>query len=154
MSKVRVLVGTKKGAFILTSDEKRQQWEVSEPHFPGWEIYHIKGSPADPNRIYAAQHTGWFGQVIQRSDDGGETWEPVGNEFAYQGDPGTHQDFNGSQQPWSFTRVWYFAPSPTDPDTVYAGVEDAALFRTTDGIPRFQRRACSARMTAVKAGSR
>jgi photosystem II stability/assembly factor-like uncharacterized protein len=133
MSKVRVLVGTKKGAFILTSDEKRQHWEVSEPHFPGWEIYHIKGSPADPNRIYAAQHTGWFGQVIQRSDDGGETWEPVGNEFAYQGDPGTHQDFNGSQQPWSFTRVWYFAPSPTDPDTVYAGVEDAALFRTTDG---------------------
>ena len=74
MSKVRVLVGTKKGAFILTSDAKRQNWDVSGPHFAGWEMYHLKGSPADPNRIYASQSSGWFGQIIQRSDDGGKTW--------------------------------------------------------------------------------
>src|SRR3569623_1246148 len=74
MSKVRVLVGTKKGAFILTSDGKRKNWDVSGPHFAGWELYHLKGSPADPNRIYASQSSGWFGQVIQRSDDGGKTW--------------------------------------------------------------------------------
>ena len=130
---VRVLVGTKKGAFILTSDERRESWKVSEPLFGGWEIYHLKGSLANPQRLYASQSTGWFGQLIQRSNDGGQTWEPVGNEFTYQGNPSTHQDFDGTQQPWKFKRVWHLEPSLTDPDLVYAGVEDAALFRSHDG---------------------
>jgi photosystem II stability/assembly factor-like uncharacterized protein len=133
MSRARLLVGTRKGAFILTADGKRQQWEVSGPHFGGWEIYHIKGSPADPNRLYASQTSGWFGQVLQRSDDGGKTWEAVSNEFKYDGVPGTHQWYDGTQHPWEFKRVWHLEPSSTDPDTVYAGVEDAALFKTTDG---------------------
>src|ERR1019366_9494717 len=80
MSSVRVLVGTRKGAFILTSDGKREKWDVSGPHFAGWEMYHIKGSPADPNRLYASQTSGWFGQIIQRSSDGGKTWETSGGE--------------------------------------------------------------------------
>lgn len=138
MNGVRVLVGTRKGAFILTSDTKRAEWEVSGPHFAGWEIYHINGSPADPNRLYASQSSGWFGQLIQRSNDGGQTWEPVGNQFNYEGDPGTHQTFDGSQQPWAFKRVWQMAPSLTDPDTVYAGVEDAALFRSVDAGQTWQ----------------
>ncbi|MGB7874612.1 MAG: hypothetical protein WBL25_09535 [Anaerolineales bacterium] len=133
MSGVRVLVGTHKGAFILTSDGKRQNWDVSGPHFGGWEIYHMKGSPADPNRIYASQSTGWFGQVTQRSDDGGQTWEAVDNKFEYEGDAGTHQWYDGTPHPWEFTRVWHLEPSRSDPDTVYAGVEDAALFKTSDG---------------------
>jgi photosystem II stability/assembly factor-like uncharacterized protein len=138
MSGVRVLVGTHKGAFILTSDARREKWDVSGPHFAGWEVYHLKGSPADPDRLYASQSTGWFGQVIQRSQDGGQTWEPVGNEFVYDGDPGTHQWYDGTQHPWEFKRVWYLEPSLTDPDTVYAGVEDAALFRTQDGGQTWQ----------------
>jgi photosystem II stability/assembly factor-like uncharacterized protein len=153
MSKVRVLVGTRKGAFVLTSDGKRQQWQVSGPHFAGWEIYHLKGSPADPNRIYASQTSDWFGQVIQRSNDGGETWETPGgeempkpgelakvsNKFVYDtsaesGKPlTTHQWYDGTQRNWEFKRVWHLEPSLTDPDTVYAGVEDAALFHSTDG---------------------
>jgi photosystem II stability/assembly factor-like uncharacterized protein len=133
MSRVRVLVGTRKGAFILTADGKRDRWDVSGPHFAGWEMYHLKGSPADPNRLYASQTSGWFGQTMQRSDDGGKTWEPVGNEFVYDGVPGTHQWYDGTQHPWEFARVWHLEPSLTDPDTVYAGVEDAALFRSTDG---------------------
>jgi len=128
-----VLVGTHKGAFILSSDGKRQKWDVSGPHFGGWEIYHMKGSPADPNRLYASQTTGWFGQIIQRSDNGGQTWEAVGNEFNYEGTPGTHQWYDGTPHPWEFKRVWHLEPSHTDPDTVYAGVEDAALFKSTDG---------------------
>ncbi len=138
MSKVRVLVGTRKGGFILTSDEKREAWEVNGPLFGGWEIFHLKGSPVDPQRLYASQFTGWFGQLIQRSDDGGQTWEPVGNEFVYEGDPGTHQWYDGTQHPWEFNRVWYLQPSPTDPDTVYAGAEDAALFRSGDGGQTWQ----------------
>ena len=155
MSKVRVLVGTRKGAFILTSDGKREKWDVTGPHFAGWEMYHLKGSPADPNRIYASQTSGWFGQIIQVSKDGGKTWEAPGggmpapsdtgmppkisNKFVYDisaetGKPlTTHQWYDGTQHPWEFKRVWHLEPSLTDPDTVYAGVEDAAIFRSTDG---------------------
>jgi len=156
MSRVRVLVGTKKGAFILTSDAARKKWDVSGPHFAGWEIYHMKGSAADPNRIYASQTSGWFGQIIQRSDDGGKTWNPPGtkpenligpdgmpkgesNMFVYDVSPQTgkplttHQFYDGTQHPWEFKRVWHVEPSLSDPDTAYAGVEDAAIFRTTDG---------------------
>ncbi|HVF45211.1 MAG TPA: hypothetical protein VM936_19450 [Pyrinomonadaceae bacterium] len=157
MSRVRVLVGTRKGAFVLTSDAKRERWDVSGPHFSGWEVYHLKGSPADPNRIYASQTSGWFGQIIQRSDDGGVTWHQPGtpegeptttpegmpkgesNKFTYDtseetGKPlTTHQFYDGTQRPWEFKRVWHLEPSLDDPETVYAGVEDAALFRTSDG---------------------
>jgi photosystem II stability/assembly factor-like uncharacterized protein len=133
MGGVRVLVGTRKGAFVLTADEGRSSWDIAGPLFGGWEIYHVNGSPADPDRLYASQSNGWFGQIIQRSDDGGATWEPVGSDFAYEGDVGTHQFYDGSEKPWEFHRVWHLAPSADDPDTVLAGVEDAALFRTTDG---------------------
>jgi photosystem II stability/assembly factor-like uncharacterized protein len=132
MSSVRLLVGTRKGAFILESDGKRQRWDIKGPHFAGWEIYHIKGSPTEPDRLYASQSSGWFGQVIQRSNDGGKTWEQAGNAFVYDGVPGTHQWYDGTPHPWEFKRVWHLEPSLTDPDTVYAGVEDAALFRSTD----------------------
>jgi photosystem II stability/assembly factor-like uncharacterized protein len=138
MSQVRVLVGTRKGAFILTADGKRERWDVSGPHFAGWEIYHVKGSPADPNRLYASQSSSWFGQVLQRSNDGGATWETAGNKFEYDGTPGTHQWYDGTQHPWEFKRVWHIEPSPTDPDTIYAGVEDAALFRSVDGGQTWQ----------------
>lgn len=157
MSKVRVLAGTRKGAFLLTSDARRKNWKVKGPLFAGWEIYHMKGSPVDPDRIYASQNSSWFGQIIQRSSDGGKTWEQPGtppgeptttpdgmpkgesNRFAYDiskktGKPlTTHQWYDGTPHPWEFKRVWHLEPSLTDADTVYAGVEDAALFKTTDG---------------------
>ena len=133
MSSIRVLVGTRKGAFVLTSDGKRSRWDVSGPHFGGWEIYHLKGSPVDPNRLYASQSSSWFGQVIQRSNDGGKTWDAMGNKFLYDGPTGTHLWYDGTPHPWEFARVWHLEPSLTDPDTVYAGVEDAALFRSADG---------------------
>jgi photosystem II stability/assembly factor-like uncharacterized protein len=138
MSKVRLLVGTRKGAFILSADGKREKWDISGPHFAGWEMYHLKGSPADPNRLYASQSSGWFGQLIQRSSDGGKTWEPVGNKFVYDGVPGTHQWYDGTLHPWEFKRVWHLEPSLADPDTIYAGVEDAALFRSTDAGQTWQ----------------
>ena len=138
MSKVRVLVGTKKGAFVLTADGKRDRWEVTAPLFPGWEMYHLKGSPVDPDRLYASQCSGWFGQMIQRSDDGGKTWEAVGNEFRYEGTPGTHMWYDGTQHPWEFKRVWHLEPSLTDRDTVFAGVEDAALFKSVDAGKSWQ----------------
>ena len=138
MSGVRVLVGTRKGAFVLTSNEKRKDWDVSGPHFAGWEIYHVKGSPVDSNRLYASQSSGWFGQQIQRSNDGGKTWEQVGNKFQYEGEVGQHQWYDGSLRPWEFKRVWHLEPSLTDPETVYAGVEDASIFKSSDGGASWQ----------------
>ena len=126
-------MGTRKGAFVLTSDAMRKHWEITGPHFPGWEILHLKGSPADTERLYASQYSPWFGQVIQRSNDGGKTWEPVGSKFLYDGVPSTHEWYDGTPHPWEFKRVWHLEPSMSDPDTVYAGVEDAALFRSSDG---------------------
>ncbi len=133
MSGVRVLVGTRKGAFILTADGNRSDWKVEGPLFGGWEIYHVQGSSVAQDRIFVAQSTDWFGQLIQRSDDGGRTFEAVGNEFSYEGETGTHQWYDGTPHPWEFARVWHIEPSPTDADVVYAGVEDAALFRSSDG---------------------
>ncbi len=138
MSGVRVLVGTRKGAFILTSDGKRKDWKVDGPHFGGWEIYHVNGSPADPDRIYAAQSGGWFGQIIQRSDDGGKSWATVGNDFAYQGEVGDHLWYDGTARPWEFKRIWHLEPSRDDPDTVYAGAEDAALYLSKDAGKSWQ----------------
>src|SRR5512147_3305883 len=149
MSAIRLLVGTKKGAFVLTSDGKRKQWAVEGPHFGGWELYHLKGSPVNPDRIYASQTSSWFGQVMQRSDDGGKTWVTPGsteqermtdwgfpggesNRFVYDGVPGTHKFFDGSDKPWEFKRVWHLEPSLEDPEVCYAGVEDAAIFITKD----------------------
>ncbi len=133
MTSVRVLVGTRKGAFVLSADGNRKAWDISGPHFAGWETYHVKGSPVDPQRLYASQSSGWFGQVVQRSDDGGTTWEAVGNRFGYEGEPGTHLYYDGMPRPFEFKRVWHLEPSLTEVDTVYAGIEDAALFRSTDG---------------------
>ncbi len=138
MSRVRVLVGTRKGAFILGADGARRDWSIAGPFFGGWEIFHMKGSPADPDRLYASQSTGWFGQVMQRSDDGGQNWTTVGNDFPYEGIPGTHQWYDGTPHPWEFKRIWHLEPSLIDPDTVYAGAEDAALFRSTDGGTSWQ----------------
>ncbi len=138
MSQVRLLVGTRKGAFLLTADGARKDWKVSGPYFAGWEIYHLKGSPVDPNRIYASQSSGWFGQIVQRSDDGGVTWNAVGNKFVYDGVAGTHQWYDGTPHPWEFKRVWHLEPSLKDCNTLYAGAEDAALFRSSDGGESWQ----------------
>jgi hypothetical protein len=133
MAEVRVLVGTRKGAFVLRADGARKDWRVDGPHFAGLEVYHVAGSPAAPDRVWAAPSTSWFGQQVHRSDDGGRSWTAVGSDFTYAGVPGTHQWYDGTPHPWEFARVWHLEPSATDPDTVLAGVEDAALFRSVDG---------------------
>ncbi|HTJ90777.1 MAG TPA: exo-alpha-sialidase [Acidocella sp.] len=138
MTAVRLLVGTRKGAFILTSDGRRDEWAIAGPHFPGWEIFHVKGSPLQPDRLYASQSSGWFGQIMQRSEDGGRSWSVIDNHFTYDGLAGTHQWYDGTPHPWEFKRVWHIEPSLFTADTLYAGVEDAALFRSDDAGQSWQ----------------
>src|SRR2546429_6154748 len=110
MSSVRVLVGTRKGAFMLNSDASRKRWKVEGPHFAGWEIYHVKGSPADPDRLYASQSSGWFGQVLQRSDDGGKTWDAAGQPVPFQSTPRPHKWDGGPPHPDARKRGWHAGP--------------------------------------------
>lgn len=138
MSSVRVLVGTAKGGFVLTSDESRKEWDISGPHFPGAEVYHMKGSKVNPDLIWASQPNDWFGQQVHRSIDGGKTWEQVGNELNYIGETGTHQWYDGTPHPWEFKRIWHLEPSIHDENVIYAGVEDAAMFKSVDGGQSWQ----------------
>src|SRR5437867_954840 len=126
MSGVRVLVGTRKGAFILTADGKRERWNVSGPHFAGWEIYHIKGSPADPNRLYASQSSGWFGQVIQRSCDGAKTWQ----ELAGLRGHGTGPKWQPGAGGMCLHTVLL---DPTNARRMYVAISAAGAFRSDDG---------------------
>jgi len=150
-----MLMGTEKGALSFWADGKAAKWHRSGPRVGSWEMSHLKACPAEPNRLSASQATAWFGQVVQRSDDGGKTWQPPGskpeeligpggmpkgesNKFVYEGEVGTHKWYDGTQHPWEFKRIWHLEPSLTDPDTVYAGAEDAALFKTVDGGKTWQ----------------
>src|SRR5207249_3714181 len=126
MSNIRVLVGTRKGAFILTADGTRKRWKVSGPHFAGWEIYHVKGSPVDPSRVYASQTSSWFGQIIQRSDDGGKSW----HEFA--GLRGS--DTGPKWQPGAGGMCLHtILLDPKNPQRMYIAISAAGAFRTDDG---------------------
>src|SRR6266568_3828077 len=125
MSKVRVLVGTRKGAFILTSDGKREKWDVSGPHFAGWEMYHLKGSPADQNRIYASQTSGWFGQVIKRSDDGGKNWKELSGLRGHCSGPGWQPGAGGMC-------LHTIVLDPSNPQRMFIAISAAGAFRTDD----------------------
>ena len=150
MSTVRVLVGTKKGAFILTADGARKNWTVAGPHSPAGRCTTSKdrrpiptastprrraaGSGRSSNARMTAAKRGIRPAQSPR-DLMGPDGMPKGqsNMFNYEGSVGTHKWYDGTQHPWEFKRVWHIEPSLTDPDTAYAGVEDAAIFKTTDG---------------------
>ena len=137
MSRVRVLVGTRKGAFVLTSDGQRRRWRSTARTFAGWEVYHVKGSPADPDRIYASQTSGWFGQIIQRSDDGGTTWHQPGTP---PGEPTTTAD----GMPKGESNKFAYDVSPRD----RPAPDDAPALRRHAAAPGVQARVASRALLA------
>ena len=120
---VVVLVGTRKGAFILRSDARRKQWSVEGPHFTGLNVHHFTLDPRDGATLFAATYTEWWGSDIQRSNNWGKKWLRTKGGVRYEKDSGL-----------SVKCVWHIRPGrPAEPGVLYAGVDPAGLFRSEDG---------------------
>ncbi|MCK9487097.1 MAG: exo-alpha-sialidase [Dehalococcoidia bacterium] len=120
---VNVLVGTRKGAWIYTSDETRREWSVSKPIMPGWTVYHmaVDTRRATPRIFAAGSHWAW-GPMVAKSDDGGETWDQRSPGIAF---PEDMTERVGS--------VWNVRPGrASEPGVVYAGTQPAGLFKSED----------------------
>ncbi|MGB3719326.1 MAG: exo-alpha-sialidase, partial [Hyphomicrobiaceae bacterium] len=116
--KVLVLLGTKKGAFILESDARRRSWELRGPFCETWPLNHVIGDPSN-GVIYAAGGNEWFGPAVWKSTDLGKTWTHSSEGLSY----GEGQD--PIKAAWSLARG--------QGNTLFAGVEPAGLFRSDDG---------------------
>lgn len=125
---VRVLLGTRKGAFILQSDSRRRNWKMKGPFLESSPVFHLAFDRRDCKTIYAAVNSGHFGPTIQRSKNFGKTWENAKTPPRFA---------EGSNL--NVENVWHVEPGPADePDVVYAGVAPAALFRSDDGGNNWQ----------------
>lgn len=117
MASVLILVGTKKGAFILESDAARGAWALRGPFCETWPIQHVVAD-AQTGTIYAAGGNEWFGPAVWKSVDRGQTWTHSSAGLTY----------GEGEEP--IKSVWSLAQGP---DGLYAGVEPAGLFKSTDG---------------------
>lgn len=122
-AQVQLMVGTAKGGFIYTSDTARQSWELRGPFLHGWEVYSVLGDQrgSQPRIIAGTSHEA-YGPSIRISDDLGKTWEPVEKGPEYSEASG-----------FKLNRIWQLVPGhATQPETVYAGVDEAGLFVSHD----------------------
>ncbi|MGH9874064.1 MAG: exo-alpha-sialidase [Pyrinomonadaceae bacterium] len=139
---VLLLAGTMKGAFVLRSNKDRKDWEVGGPYFPGRAIYAMLYDDRNGRkRLWAAVNSSFWGSYLSSSDDFGKTWtepEAYGIKFPQtETEPAaTMQDANpaaAADGNVSLKQIWQIALGhPDEPDTLYAGVEPAALFKSTD----------------------
>jgi hypothetical protein len=122
-TRVLLLVGTRKGAFIYRSDERRRCWQPSEPMLEGWQVFHMAADTRrDPPRLYAAASNPWWGRALARSDDGGATWELRSPGLSFPAEMGI-----------SVETIWSVRPGhPREPGVVYAGTAPTGLFRSED----------------------
>jgi hypothetical protein len=140
-SKVMVMVGTRKGGFIFTSDQERKKWSVSEVLFKGWNMMHMNMDPRD-GRVHTSVSHFVYGPTTHYSDDLGQTWTqakvvPAFSRPSVSGRPaGTVEEAFGGQptdKPEEVIKVWNITPGRADePDVLYAGVQPAALFKSSD----------------------
>ena len=119
---VMVLVGTRKGAFVITGDKSRKEWQISEPHSAGDDIFHIAYDARDGGTLYAAVNHPVWGAQIKLSRDFGETWESSERQPQLSGEDGD-----------TLRKIWHIKPGRDhEPGVVYAGVDPAALFKSED----------------------
>src|SRR5512141_2258367 len=120
--RLALLLGTPKGVFILDGDEGRRDWRLRGPLCDGWPIHDVSVEPGTGS-LLAGGGSPWFGPAVFRSDDLGETWTHSSEGLTY-GDAGP-----------KVAQVWNVTPGL---DGVYAGVDPAGLFRSTDGGATWQ----------------
>ena len=122
-SEVNVLLGTRKGAFILQSGARRNVWKIKGPFLRGASVFHMSFDKRDRKTIYAAVNSGHFGPTVQMSRDFGRTWANAEKPPRFP-----------ENSRLNVENVWHIEPGRSDePDVVYAGVDPAALFRSSDG---------------------
>lgn len=121
--RVLVLVGTNKGVFYYESNEERRNWSLKGPFLSGWEAYSVFGDSRNGHRLFAGTSHAAYGASIRVSDDFGESWTQIEDGPAFAKESG-----------FSLNRIWQIAPGPAgEPDTLYAGTEEAGLFVSRDG---------------------
>jgi photosystem II stability/assembly factor-like uncharacterized protein len=114
-------VGTRKGLFLLRSDDGRTKWEVEGPLLPGWEVYHAIVDPRD-GVLYGATNNFFYGANVHRSSDGGKTWERT-EELGLPEESGL-----------KLAAAWHVEPGrPSEPSTLWLGGDPGVLFRSDDG---------------------
>ena len=119
---VVLLVGTRKGAFILSASPDRRDWAITGPHHPGSDIFHMTLTEEGPHRILAAENHMIWGPQVQLSDDLGMSWRQASGPPRFGGD--------GSP---AVERIWHIEPAgQAQPGVIYAGVQPAALFKSED----------------------
>jgi photosystem II stability/assembly factor-like uncharacterized protein len=119
-TRLLVLVGTRKGAFIFESDSSRQEWQLHGPHFLGWTLQHMKYDDRS-GFLYAVLDHAVYGSNLHRSADQGQSWQMVG---APQFPPGDER---------TITRIWHVQPGhPSQPGRIWLGADPGALFRSDD----------------------
>ena len=124
-----VLVGTRKGAFVLTGDESRRQWQISGPFNPGTDVFHLVYDDRNGGIIYSASNSMWFGPQVEFSPDLGKTWEQAEVQPRFNNKP-EYAEHDGD----TVSRIWHIEPGRAEePGTLFAGVQPAALFKSTDG---------------------
>ncbi len=123
VGQIRVLVGTRKGAFIYSSDEGREKWKLSEPMLQGWQVHHMAADRRrEPTRLYAAANHAVWGPAVAKSDDGGKTWDVHSRDLGFPQDMGV-----------TINTVWHVRPGhESQPGVVYCGTVPAGLFRSED----------------------
>ncbi len=143
--KVKVLVGTTKGGFILESDPKRKKWQTSDILFKGWNVMHMQLDPRD-NRLHAATSHFVYGPTTHHSDDFGKTWmqakqSPALSRASQSGRPASTVDeaFRSEggesikEKPEKMIKVWNIKPGrASEPNVLYAGAQPASLFISND----------------------
>jgi hypothetical protein len=129
---VAVWLGTRKGAYGLTSDEKRRKWTVKGPFHPGNDVFHVVGDPRDPKYVYALANSGWFGPRVFRSKDGGRKWSEVAPPMMALLKDRKKNEMGGSEA-GPIVNLWHLTPgSENEPGTLFLGVDPASMYRSDD----------------------
>jgi photosystem II stability/assembly factor-like uncharacterized protein len=134
--KVRILVGTRKGTYVVEGDTKRKDWKVGPVAHTGDEVYHVVADPRHPGDIYAAVNNMFWGPEVQRSRDWGKKWKEIATPLAPKKKdrkPEMNDSEPSAPVQRALTRLWHIEPGLAgEPNTLYLGADPHLLFRSSD----------------------